>query len=164
MKTLETELETVLKQNIELRNSLAGYIDENIAVNQKLFILKGELAIQSESCSKEQEKTDTISREKQSIQDQLKEVKTKIKSVNEVVKEKEDTIEMLNIIVENKNLELAKLKDEFVELKNSMSGESYSNSFKCDQCDFTTESKNGLKIHMGRMHEAKCDMYMQWKV
>ena len=64
---------------------------------------------------------------------------------------------MLNIVVENKNLELTALKDEFIEQKNNKSGESCSNIFKCDQCDFTTESKNGLKIHMGRMHEVKCD-------
>ena len=98
--------------------------------------MKGELAIQEESFSKEQEKFHKISREKQSLQDQLKEARKKLESVNDTVKEKDDTIDMLNI---------------------SCSCESCSTSFSCEQCDFTTVSEKGLKIHVGRMHEVKCD-------
>ena len=29
--------------------------------------------------------------------------------------------------------------------------------YSCDECDFTTESEKGVKIHMGRMHEVICD-------
>ena len=29
--------------------------------------------------------------------------------------------------------------------------------FTCALCDFTTESNLGLKIHIGKMHEVKCD-------
>ena len=60
---------------------------------------------------------------------------------------------MLNINIENKKSELTSLKKEIIEL----GVDSCSSSFKCEQCDFTTESEKGLKIHVGRMHEVKCD-------
>ena len=29
--------------------------------------------------------------------------------------------------------------------------------FKCDHCEFVTKHKNGLKIHIGRVHKLKCE-------
>ena len=150
-KSIETEMDSFKKQNSELKKNLSAYMDENISLNQKLFILKGELAIQEESFSKEQENSHKMLKEKQSLQDQLKESKKKLENVNDLMREKDDTIEMLNINIENKKSELTTLKKEIIEL----GVDSCSSSFKCEQCDFTTESEKGLKIHVGRMHEVK---------
>ena len=51
-KNLPNEVETLKKKNKIIEDSLAGYIDENVAMNQKLFILKGELAILTDSVTK----------------------------------------------------------------------------------------------------------------
>ena len=100
--SIETELDSFKKQTSELKTNLSGYMNENITINQKLFILKGELATQEDSFSQEKEKVQKILREKQSLQ---LEASQKLDKVNDLVKDKDDTIEMLNINVENKKLE-----------------------------------------------------------
>ena len=93
----------------------------------------------------------------QSLQDKLNEAQKNLNTNNKIVKVKDDTIEMLNIIVENKKKELLSIKNEIIELKLETGGESHKDVFKCNQCDYEPESKKGLKIHLARMHEVKCD-------
>ena len=72
-KNLQNEIESVKNQNCTLKDSLANYKNENIAITQKLFILKGELSIQSENIEQEQTKVDSILKDMQSLENKLKE-------------------------------------------------------------------------------------------
>ena len=157
-QTLKTELELNMKLNSDLKNNLEGYVNENVAITQKLFILKGELASQNESIKKEHEKNISTARENQSVNDQLKVALNKLEEAKKLIGEKDDTVEILNSIVPNTKLELTSLEDKITELKSGVSiSEPCSVAFTCDQCNFTSESNKGLNIHMGRMHEVKCD-------
>ena len=153
-KFLETELESSKKQNTEYKDNLAGFEKENIAITQKLFILKGELENCKETSNKEHEQIDTIQRENQSLKDQLTQQIKKLKGVNDSLKDREDIIDMLNLDVENKNSELDALREKMIQHPKEVV---QSKTFTCNQCDYTSESEKGIKIHMGRKHEVKCD-------
>ena len=43
-KKFQTELKLIKEENSELKQSLAGYKHENVVLNQKVFIIKGDLA------------------------------------------------------------------------------------------------------------------------
>ena len=80
-----------------------------------------------------------------------------MKATKKLVQDKDDTIDMLDMIVETKKSELTSLKKGIIKLQPEAGGETCKDIFKCDQCDYVTESKKGLKIHLTRMHEIKCD-------
>ena len=157
-RNLETELKVVTNHNSELKINLHNHVEENVKINQKLFILKGELANQVNALNKAKESNSELSKNHQGCKDKVKENQKTIQKVNRLMREKDDTIDMLNIIVENKKSELVNLKKELIDQKTDSSNKSSSDTFKCDQCEYTTESINGLKIHKGRMHEIKCDV------
>ena len=133
---LKEECNALKNKNRVLEDKLAGYAEENVSFNQKLFILKGEISIQQN--------------ESQSLKDKLKVKLRKIEELEKLNLDKDDNIEMLNSIIKNKNLDLQTPQTE-------TSLNLQVDSFKCDQCDFTSESSKGLKIHLGRVHEVRCD-------
>ena len=138
-KNMKEELEVLKHQKIILEDNLAGYAEENVTLNQKLFILKGEISIHT-----------SLQSENQSLKDKMKVKLDKIEELQKVNLEKDDTIEMLNAIVNNKNLDEQTARTE-------SSVKELDNCFTCDQCDFTSVSSEGIKIHMGRVHEVICD-------
>ena len=113
--------------------------------------MKGELASQSDSATKDRENNKSL---QQSLLDKVKEGLKKVEEIKKANGEKDETIEMLNAIIDNKNSEIQKLKDEKTVPPIS---ELLPNTHTCEQCDFRSESEKGLKIHMGRMHEVTCD-------
>ena len=54
-----------------MKDSLKGYGDENIAMNQKIFIVKGELANQIETIKQDKEKIHSAERKTQSVKYKL---------------------------------------------------------------------------------------------
>ena len=156
-KDFASEHESLSKDNSDLKTKLENYKEENIKVNQKLFILKGEIVNQELALKKVKEEAVEKSKCNQSIKDKLLEVQENLKATKKLAQEKDDTIDMLNIIVENKKSELCSLKNEIIELQPEAGGETFEDTFKCDQCDYVSKSKKGLKIHLTRMHEIKCD-------
>ena len=98
---------------------------------------------------------------------------------NETTKERIDNLEK---VIEEKNTEIKRLrnilkKSQLLQLDGVFSADNYSDTttanesdvsedeiknisneaFQCEHCDFETEFKNGLKIHIARMHKVKCD-------
>ena len=135
-KNMKEELEVLNHQKIILEDNLAGYAEENVTLNQKLFILKGEISIHT-----------SLQSENQSLKDKMKVNLDKIEVLQKVNLEKDDTIDA---IVNNKNLDEQTARTE-------SSVKELDNCFTCDQCDFTSVSSEGIKIHMGRVHEVICD-------
>ena len=112
---IKSDLKLVKKELHDARSKLEGYEKENISLNQKVFILKGELATQTDFIEKNQEDRISIDRDSQSVKDKLNKA---LKETNECKKttiDREDTIEMLNMTILNKNLEIASLKKEIIE-------------------------------------------------
>ena len=95
---------------------------------------------------------------KQFIHVQLSKTKSKINEMEKVKKEDDDNINLLEEILKNKDFEIATLKTklDLDVITDSKSSEETPILYSCDQCDFTTESEKGLKIHMGKMHEVTC--------
>ena len=57
------------------------------------------------------------------------------------------------------NIELKKVQSNCESCKESNTGntsQSYKKNFVCDICDFSSKNENGLKIHVGKMHELEC--------
>ena len=94
-KNFQTELDSINKENSELKQSLAGYKNENVVLNQKVFILKGDLASQEFKHEQAHQKFNNIFAENQSLTDIFKESKQKIDNLDKLVYEKDDTIELL---------------------------------------------------------------------
>ena len=93
---------------------------------------------------------------------------------------KEDKIKNLEKVIEAKNLEIERLRSilkdpkifqldgevdndsetttnddsDFLDTEDDINNEEV---FQCDTCDFLTKHKNGLKIHVARIHNFKCD-------
>ena len=44
--------------------------------------------------------------------------------------------------------------DDIINIEEDMNSK---DNFKCDHCEFITKHKNGLKIHIGRVHKLKCE-------
>ena len=59
--------------------------------------------------------------------------------------DKDDTVKVLENIVKNRELEILDLKKD----------DSAETTYSCSECDFTSETEKGLKIHKGKKHEHK---------
>ena len=81
--------------------------------------------------------------------------KLKIEQIQSKLKDEDDDKEVLKNIVKNKEEMILTLKSELDSSKATPVAISMPLN-SCDQCDFKSESNKGLKIHMGKMHEAEC--------
>ena len=100
-----------------------------------------------------------MERNNQSLNDKLIKASNKVDELKKQTVEKEDLIEILNKTVENKTIEVGNLGQQLSDFTcNLPTVDLKSHLISCDQCEFTTESKAGLKIHMGKKHEEKCDV------
>ena len=112
---LISDIEVCKHENSDLKDSLKGYVDENVAMNQKMFIFKGELANQNETIKQDKEMIHSAERETQSVKDKLVRASKQIEEMKKAMLEKETQIEMLNMTVDNKNIEITSLKKEIIE-------------------------------------------------
>ena len=156
-KKFQTELKLIKEENSELKQSLAGYKHENVVLNQKVFILKGDLASQELKHEQAHQKFNNIFAENQSLTDRFKESKKKVDNLDNIVYEKDNTIILLEKMIDNLKEELNALKKESLKDDSHACHVASLSIFKCEECDFKTENEKGLKIHMGKMHEVKYD-------
>ena len=138
-----------------MKQSLAVYKNENIVLNQKIFILLCDLTSQVFKHEQEHNKFNDNLSENQSLQDRLKESKKKEVNLDNIIYEKVDTIESLEKMIDNKKMELNALNKESIKDDSHICHVASLNIFKCEECDFKTENEKGLRIHMGKMHEVK---------
>ena len=146
IEKLELEKDTLSKENKNLR--LEGdKLEFNLSIANK------EIDEKNNEVERLIDESDDKEIKKEFLQIQLGKTKIKVDMLEKTLKEKSDEVAILESIVENKDLEIANLKkldtanstkpvDEFV--------------YSCDQCEFTSCSDNGLKIHVARKHGIKC--------
>ena len=77
-RKLKEELEVCEKVKRDLDKKLEGYVTENVALNQKLFILKGELATQSDSSKHDKETISNMETNNQSLNDKLNKASARV--------------------------------------------------------------------------------------
>ena len=160
-KSLEVEVGflEIDKGNLELANEALGLENKQLCVEVEkletvLNLANKRIHDQEEEVERKKEEFTDNELRKDFLQDQLSKTKIKIAKIETILKEKNDNLEILEKIVENKDLEIDKLRSE-LESHYSRQNTEATIHF-CMQCNFTSESDKGLKIHMGKMHELKC--------
>ena len=158
-KALECELGNLKKDKANSEFAVQKLSKENESLDEKFKELHDKFESTEKSLYESQENVnglneqlDEIENKKQFLHVLLSQTKAKVNEIEKVKKEDDDNIKLLEEIVKNKDFEIAKLKTEL----DSNRSEETPIFHSCDQCDFTTESEKGLKIHLGKMHEVTC--------
>ena len=142
------------KENLEI--AVAKLSNENNSLDDKL----DELTVKFESTEKilhdsrekieiQKENINDIELKQNFLIDQLYKINLNVSQKDNLIKEKDDNLMILEEIVKTKDVEITRLQTEIDAIPTP-------NIHSCEQCDFSTESEKGLKIHMSRMHEVKC--------
>ena len=101
---------------------------------------------------------------------ELENMKQEISQLQELLLEKNTELEVLQrkietietrVIFDQKDSDLESETtfsevEQLVSESSNTCSESEDEDYPCDQCDFRTKKKNGLKVHIGRVHSMKC--------
>ena len=154
IENLEVKVETLNKENINL-------CAENETSEQKIGVLNAQIDCFESEVNQKNEELLENELKREFLQAQMNKLKSKVEQSEKSSKAKDDNIELLESIIRNKDSEIAKIKSEMdstiSQKPDNLESNSEKNNLSCDQCDFTTENAKGLKIHMGKMHEVKCE-------
>ena len=144
-------LEALEVKNDTLEKEVNKFESENSSLKSILEMANAQLLEQTEALSKEiNNRTDFVA-EKASLANELIEANKQLTKLEKVKKETVDDFLILESTLESKDSQIEKLKHEISSLKSKKIPD-----YKCDECEYTSDTEDNLKQHTKIAHEVVC--------
>ena len=151
---LNIDIEKAKLENDTLRKENKTLRLEGEKLESNLSIANKEIDEKNLEVERLIEESDDKEIKREFLQIQLGKTKIKVDMLEKTLQEKSDEVAIRDGIVENKDVEITNLQKKLDTANLIDPTEKLVHS--CDQCDFTSGSNNGLKVHVARMHAVKC--------
>ena len=136
-------------KNEALENDTKKLESEKSSLFIRLEVAQGQISNLSDRLNKQVEDTKEIKVEKDNLGVKLKDTATKIVKLESELKEKDDNLVLSEFSLKNKDAEIERLENLLEKLKTKK-------YHFCDECSFSSESDEDLKVHIRKEHEHKC--------